>query len=219
MSDGIELTASDGHVLEAYEARAGGEPHGGVVIVQEIFGITPHVRDVADAYAAAGYHTLAPALFDRIERGTLLSYGEVERGRALKQTLTQEQTSRDIDAAVGYLASAGRVGIVGYCWGGLLAWIAAATSQVAAAVAYYGGGIDQHLDLRPLCPVMFHYGERDPFIAMEAVGRVQAACPQCVFHLYPAGHGFNCTDRTDYDAASARLAFDRTLEFLRAHVG
>jgi len=219
MTDLIELTAADGHVLSAYEARPGGEPRGGVVIAQEIFGITAHIRDVADAYAAAGYHVLAPALFDRLERDVVLPYTEIERGRALKVAVTREHIALDVGAAVRHLSGAGRVGIVGYCWGGLVAWIAAATTPVSAAVAYYGGGIHQHLDLRPACAVMFHYGEHDPIIPSEIVEEVRAAVPQGVFHLYPAGHGFNCTDRTDYDAGCARLAFERTLGFLREHVG
>lgn len=219
MTDFIELTASDGHALGAYEARPGGEPRGGLVVAQEIFGITAHIRDVVDAYAAAGYHTLAPALFDRQQRGVLLSYNEVEIGRAFKVAVGRNDIALDVGAAVAHLAPAGNVGIVGYCWGGLVAWIAAATTPVSAAVAYYGGGIHEHLDLRPVCPVMFHYGEKDPLIPLEVVERVRAACPQGVFHFYPAGHGFNCTDRTDYDADCAQLAFERTLGFLRDHVG
>lgn len=219
MTDVIELTASDGHVLEAYEARPGGEPRGGLVVAQEIFGITAHIRDVVDAYAAAGYHAVAPALFDRQQRGVLLPYSEVERGRAFKVAVSRDDMARDVGAAVAHLAPAGRVGIVGYCWGGLVAWIAAATTPVAAAVAYYGGGINEHLGLTPACPVMFHYGEKDPLIPPDVVERVRAACPQGEFHLYPAGHGFNCTDRADYHADSARLAFERTLDFLGRHVG
>jgi carboxymethylenebutenolidase len=219
MTDLTELAAADGHVLSAYEARPGGEPRGGVVIAQEIFGVTAHIRDIADAYAAAGYHVLAPALFDRQQRGVLLPYSEVERARAFKVAVSREDIAHDVGAAVAHLAPAGRVGIVGYCWGGLVAWIAAATTPVSAAVAYYGGGIHEHLDLRPVCPVMLHYGEKDPLIPLEVVERVRAACPQGVFHFYPAGHGFNCTDRTDYDADCAQLAFERTLGFLRDHVG
>ena len=139
--------------------------------------------------------------------------------KVFKVAVSREDIAHDVGAAVAHLAPAGRVGIVGYCWGGLVAWIAAATTPVSAAVAYYGGGIHEQLDLAPVCPVMFHYGEKDPLIPLEVVERVRAACPQGVFHFYPAGHGFNCTDRTDYDADCAQLAFERTLGFLRDHVG
>ncbi len=219
MGSWIQLTASDGHRLSAYEARPGDEPRGGVVVVQEIFGVTAHIRDVADAFAAAGYHAVAPAMFDRIEPGVALPYSDVAGGRERIARLTREDIVADIGAAVHYLLSSGRVGVVGYCWGGSAAWIAAGTLPVAAAVSYYGTRISDNLDLVPACPVQFHLGERDASIPPERVAQFKAACPTGDFHLYPAGHGFNCTDRADYDADSARLAFERTLAFFGQHLG
>jgi carboxymethylenebutenolidase len=219
MGTHIELTAPDGHMLAAYETRPGGEPRGGLVVLQEIFGVTAHIRDLVDAFAAAGYHAIAPALFDRIEREVMLPYTDIEGGRAFVQRLTRENLVADTGAAVMHLAGSGRVGVVGYCWGGVVAWIAAATLPVSAAVAYYGARIPQNLDLKPACPMQFHYGELDAHIPPESIAQVRAALPSGEFHLYPAGHGFNCTDRADYHGDSARLALEHTLSFLGRHVG
>lgn len=218
MGTNTELTAADGRLLSAYEARPGGEPRGGLVVVQEIFGVTAHIRDVVDAYAAAGYHAVAPAMFDRLEPGVVLPYTDIEGGRSLVARLSREDIVADVGGAIMHLAGSGRVGVVGYCWGGTVAWIAAATLPVAAAVSYYGARIHQYLDLKPGCPMQFHYGERDASIPPQRIDEVRAACPGGEFHVYPAGHGFNCTDRADYDADSARLAFERTLSFLGRHV-
>ncbi|MBS1200609.1 MAG: dienelactone hydrolase family protein [Proteobacteria bacterium] len=219
MGINIELTAADRMALGAYETLPGGEPLGGVVVIQEIFGVTAHIRDVVDAFAAAGYHALAPALFDRLEPGVMLPYTDVEGGRELVSRLTREDIVADVGAAVMHLAGSGRVGVVGYCWGGTVAWIAAATLPVSAAVSYYGTRINQNLDLKPRCPMQFHYGRLDASVPPERIDEVRAACPGGEFHLYPAGHGFNCTDRADYHADSARLAFERTLSFLGRHLG
>jgi carboxymethylenebutenolidase len=218
MGTNIELTATDGHRLSAYEARPGGEPLGGVVVVQEIFGVTAHIRDVVDSFAAAGYHGLAPALFDRIEPGVMLPYADLEGGRGYVKRLSRQDIVADVEGAVAQLARSGRVGVVGYCWGGVVAWIAAAMTPVSAAVSYYGARINQYFDLKPACPMQFHYGERDAHISPQMIEQVRQALPAGEFHVYPAGHGFNCTDRADYDADSAQLAFERTLAFLRRYV-
>jgi len=219
MGSQTELTAADGRTLSAYEARPGGEPRGGVVVVQEIFGVTAHIRDTVDAFAAAGFHAVAPAMFDRVEPGVVLPYSDIAGGRGYVARLSRQDIVADLGGAVMHLAGSGRVGVVGYCWGGTVAWIAAATLPVAAAVAYYGTRIVENLDLRPACPVQFHFGEADASIPPERIQQLRAACPDGDFHVYPAGHGFNCTDRADYHADSARLAFDRTLKFLGRHVG
>jgi carboxymethylenebutenolidase len=219
MGSQIHFTAADGRNLTGYEARPGGEPRGGVVVVQEIFGVTAHIRDVVDAFAAAGYHALAPAMFDRLEPGVVLPYTDIDGGRALIARLSRQDIVADVGGAVMHLAGSGRVGVVGYCWGGTVAWIAAATLPVSAAVSYYGTRIVENLDLAPACPMQFHFGERDASIPPERIEQVRAACPAGEVHLYPAGHGFNCTDRADYHADSARLAFERTLDFLGRHVG
>jgi carboxymethylenebutenolidase len=219
MGSQIEFTAADGRSLTGYEARPGGEPRGGVVVIQEIFGVTAHIRDVVDAFAAAGFHALAPAMFDRLEPGVVLPYTDIDGGRARVAKLARQDVVADVGGAVKHLAGSGRVGIVGYCWGGTVAWIAAATLPVSAAVSYYGTRIVENLDLEPACPMQFHLGETDASIPPERIEQVRAACPGGEFHLYPAGHGFNCTDRADYHADSARLAFERTLDFLGRHVG
>ncbi len=222
MGTTVELAASDGHRLAAYRADPAGKPRGGLVIVQEIFGVNSHVRAVTDGYAADGYAAIAPALFDRVERGFEIGYSppEIERGRTFIPKLPLDDALRDVAAAMKALAAAGRLGIIGYCWGGTVAWAAAAKLDgLACAVPYYGGGIAANAGLQPKCPVMFHFGETDHAIPLGDVERVRAAHPAQTFHLYPAGHGFNCDQRGSYHAESARLARTRTLEFLRKHVG
>jgi carboxymethylenebutenolidase len=192
------------------------------VTVQEIFGVNRHIRAVCDDYAAEGYVAVAPALFDRVERGVELGYqaDDVAAGRAIREKISFEQALADVEAAATEVASAGRIGVLGYCWGGTVAWAAATRSRTfAAAVSYYGGGVPDLAGEQPNCPVLLHFGEQDHAIPLEGVGRLQAAHPELPVHLYPAGHGFNCDQRASYHAESARLARERTLAFLRKHVG
>ena len=216
------LGAADGHAFGAYVARPGGTPRGALVVVQEIFGVNPHVRVVADGYAADGYLAIAPALFDRVERGVELGYGpdDIQRGRALKEASGNHKPLLDIAAAMAHVEPAGRIGIVGYCWGGLLSWLAACElNGLAASVPYYGGGIPGEAARQPRCPVMAHFGEQDSVLPLPAVEAFRRAQPGVAVHLYAAGHGFNCDQRGSFDAASAALARQRTLAFLREHVG
>jgi len=215
----IELTAADGFRPGAYVAEPAGRPRGGLVVIQEIFGLTRHIRAVADQYAAQGYLCVAPAVFDRLERDVDVPYADMQRGYGYMQKTQLAQVLLDVDAAVAYARSAGKVGVVGYCWGGMLAFLTAARLRVDAAIAYYGGGIDRHLGEKPQAPILFHYGEKDTHIPLETVEKVKAAVPQGLFHLYPAEHGFNCTDRASFEPKSAQLAFERSLEFLHRHVG
>jgi carboxymethylenebutenolidase len=216
----VELTAADGHRLSAYLAEPAGKPRGGIVVIQEIFGITRHIRAVADQYAAAGFLTAAPALFDRVERNVDVPYTDMQTGFGYVKALNTDQVMLDIQAGIDRVASAtGKVGVVGYCWGGSMAYLAAARLKIAAAVAYYGGGIHNHTAEQPRAPVMFHFGENDAHIPLSAVEQIKAAYPQGSYHLYPAGHGFNCTDRASFDAACAKLALERSLEFLHRYVG
>lgn len=222
MGTTIELQAADGHRFAAYVAAPAGAPRGGVVVLQEIFGVNSHVRAVADGYAADGWLAVAPALFDRIERGVDYGYGpeDMHRGMAIRQALGNEQPLADVAAAVAHAGRAGKVGIVGYCYGGLLSWLAACKLDgLAAAVVYYGGGTPAHKQLLPRCPVLMHFGERDAHIPLDGVEALREAQPSVEIHLYPAGHGFNCDQRGAYDAASARLARERSVAFLRRHVG
>ncbi len=222
MGTTIELTASDGHRLAAYRADPAGKPRGGLVVIQEIFGVNSHIRSVADGYAADGYLAIAPALFDRVERGFEVGYSppEIERGRAVRAKVSLEDALKDAAAAIKAAAATGKVGIVGYCWGGTVAWAAATRLDgLACAAPHYGGGIAEIATERPRCPVVFHFGETDQQIPMTDVEKIRKAQPGQTVHVYPAGHGFNCDQRGSYHAPSAKLARERTLEFLHKHVG
>ena len=219
MGTTTELTASDGHRLSAYLSEPSGRPKGGMVIVQEIFGITRHIRAVVDQYAEAGYLSIAPAVFDRVERNVEVPYTDGAKGFGYVKRLKIDQVFLDLAAAVERVRGAGKVGVVGYCWGGMIAFRAASRLNVAAAIAYYGGGIDQHLGEKPRVPVLFHFGEKDTHIPMTAVEQTKAAYPEGTYFLYPAEHGFNCTDRASYDPPSAKLALERSLEFLHRKIG
>jgi carboxymethylenebutenolidase len=218
----IELTASDGHKLSAYRAEPKGKARGALVVVQEIFGVNSHIRSVADGYAADGYLAIAPAFFDRVERGFDIGYSpeDIERGRAFIPKMQWDTVMKDAGAALANVKSAGKAGIVGYCWGGTVAWMAAARLPgLACAICYYGGGIPNNASEQPKVPVMFHWGETDHAIPLEAAKKVAAQHPQAQSFIYKAGHGFNCDQRGSYDAGSAKLARTRSLEFLRKHLG
>ena len=221
MTETLDLTAADGHRLQAYLARPAGAPKGGLVVCQEIFGVTAHIRAVTDGYARAGYLAVAPALFDRARRGVELDYTEdgVAAGRGLRAEITWDQAVADVAAARAAVAEAGKAGVVGYCWGGSIAWLAACRLGVDAAVGYYGGQIYEHRAEQPGCRVMLHFGERDAMIPAEQIEAVRALHPEIPIHLYPAGHGFNCDARADYDEVSAGLAAERTLDFLAEQLG
>jgi carboxymethylenebutenolidase len=219
MGQNIELSAGDGHRLAAYMSSPTATARGGIVVIQEIFGVTRHIRAVADQYAAAGFTALAPALFDRVERNVDVPYTDMAKGFGYMQQLKNEQVMLDVQAAIDRLNPAGKVGVVGYCWGGTMAYLAAARLKVAAAVAYYGGGIDKYTAEKPRCPIMFHFGEKDAHIPVSAVEKIKADVPGGIFFLYPADHGFNCTDRASFEPASAKLALQRSVEFFHRHVG
>jgi len=222
MGTTIKAKAADGHELDVYRAEPDGQARGGLVIAQEIFGVNSHIRAVCDGYAADGYLVVAPALFDRVERGVELGYqsDDVARGRKLREPIALEQALIDMEAAAGEIAGAGRIGVIGYCWGGTIAWVAATRSKsFAAAVGYYGGGIPDLASEQPNCPVQLHFGEQDQSIPLAGVEKVRAAHPEVPVFIYPAGHGFSCDQRGSYHAESARLARERTLAFLHKHIG
>jgi carboxymethylenebutenolidase len=222
MGKNIELTAADGFKLGAYRAEPAGKPRGGIVLVQEIFGVNNHIKKVADGYAADGYVVIAPAYFDRVQHGFDVGYSQadMEAGRAIVQKLDWGNVIKDSQAALDALRSAGKSAVVGYCWGGTVAWLSAAKlNGLSCAVAFYGGGVAGLINEQPKCPIMFHWGEKDHAIPIDAVRKVEAAHPSALSHLYPAGHGFNCDERASYEAASAKLARERTLEFLKKHLG
>jgi carboxymethylenebutenolidase len=222
MGSTIEIKAADGFRLSAYRADPAGPARGGIVVAQEIFGVNRHIRGVCDGFAGEGYIAIAPALFDRCERGVDIGYAEadVARGRELKVRAPLDTALTDIMAARDVARAAGKVAVIGYCWGGYLAWMAAARGDgFACAIPYYGGGMTDAIDVTPRCPVMAHFGERDAMIPVAGVRKLMAAHPEAKVFLYAAGHGFNCDARASFDAAAAAQARGRTLEFLRQHIG
>lgn len=229
MGSWIELTAADGFVLPAYRADPTGRPRGAVVVVQEIFGVNDHIRQVADGFAADGYLAVAPAAFHRVRSGVELGYtpDDMTAGRDLKaavEALPPPGVLQDLQAAVheAARASGGKVGIVGYCWGGLLSWRAACLVEgLACAAPYYGGGMTVGAELarQPKVPVLVHFGEQDHWIPMDTVRAFSAAHPEVDVQVYAANHGFNCDQRGSWDEAAARLARQRTLALFAAHLG
>jgi carboxymethylenebutenolidase len=222
MSEYVTLEALDGHKLSAYVARPAGDPIAGLVIVQEIFGVNAHIRSVADGYAKDGFLAIAPALFDRIQPGVELTYegADMQTGRSLAQKLVPDLALSDIGAAIEFVCSstAKKIGIVGYCYGGTMAWLAATRLHPAAVVGYYGGQIAKHIDETPAVPVMLHFGKQDAHIPAEDVEKIHAAHPEVEIFWYDAGHGFNCDARASYNAAAAAQARERSLAFLKQHL-
>ena len=221
MADTIKLTASDGHSFDAYVAQPAGKPRGGLVVIQEIFGVNQHMRKVADGFAADGYLCVTPALFDRAKRGVELGYGptDIPEGRDIRAALALDDVLLDLHAAVDAAKAAGKVGAVGYCWGGSLAYLCATRLGVDAAVGYYGGQIVPHKDEKPGCPVILHFGERDKGIPLADVEIIRKARPDVTIHVYPADHGFNCDERGSWEPTSAKIARERTLELFRRNIG
>ncbi len=218
----IELKPEGAGPIAAWRADPAGKPLGGVVVIQEIFGVNAHIREVTDRFAMAGYLAVAPAIFDHIEKGFDVGYDADSRARAmpLMGKLDFEQVLRDAAAAIAVASEGGKVGIVGYCFGGSVAWAAAARLPgLSAAVGYYGGRILAMRDLEPKVPIMLHFGERDQHIPIAQVKELAAARPDVPVHTYPADHGFNCDHRESYDAPSAALAWERTLAFFGKHLG
>ena len=227
MGQFVNLTAADGFVFPAYVASPSGAPKGALVVLQEIFGVNNHIRSVADGYAADGYFVVAPSTFHRVQAGVELGYTEADMGSgmALKtavEALPAPGVLADIQAAVNHAAQGGKVGILGYCWGGLLTWRAACMlNGLTAAAPFYGGGMTTEAEAarEPKVPVMAHFAEQDHWIPLDGVQAFQEKHPAVTVHLYPAHHGFNCDQRGSWDALSAKLARERTLAFFAQHLG
>ena len=227
MGNFIDLKAADGFTFPVYVAQPQGTPRGAVVVLQEIFGVNSHIREVADGYAAAGYLAVAPATFHRVKQGVELGYTpeDINAGAALKaqvEALPAPGVLQDIQAAIKHASQAGKVGIVGYCWGGLLTWRAACMLDgLAAAAPYYGGGstLPAEIARKPKVPVLAHFGDQDAHIPMDTVRAFEKAHPEVEVLVYAANHGFNCDQRGSYDEAAAKLARERTLAFFARHVG
>jgi carboxymethylenebutenolidase len=226
MGNFIDLKSADGFVFPAYVAQPAGQPKGGVVVLQEIFGVNSHIRSVADRYASDGYLAVAPATFHRVKQGVELGYtqDDMAAGQALKaavEALPAPGVMPDIQAAIDHAARAGKVGIVGYCWGGLLTWRAACLlNGLAAASPYYGGGMTtpDEAARRPKVPVLAHFGDQDHWIPLNSVEAFKKAHPEVQVEVYHANHGFNCDQRGSYDAAATKLARERTLAFFAQHL-
>lgn len=219
----IDTTAQDGHKFSAYCAKPKSAPRGGLVIIQEFFGVNGHIRRVCDQYAADGYLALSPAIFDRVERNIELGYDEagMTKGRALRAKLDLDQIMLDVQATIDAAGSAGKVAALGYCWGGSLAYIAAARlGGLACAVGYYGAQIAAHKAETPRVPVLLHYAETDEYIPQSDIEKVRQTQPAVTIYQYPGTeHGFNCDDRRFYEPKSAAVARTRTLSFIQDHVG
>lgn len=215
------LTARDGHRLSAYQSRPLAAVRGGIVVVQEAFGVNDYVRSVVDRYAKEGYHAIAPALYDRQRADVRLGYqgSDLVAARNFRAALDWDQVVADVGAAVEAVASAGRVGVVGFCVGGSIAWLAAAHLPVSAAVSYYGRDIVEFFDRPPRCPTMMHYAERDHHIPLGDVEAVREAYPELPIYVFPGEHGFDCDARPSYEVGSAALARARTLFLFRKYVG
>ncbi len=220
MASTIELHAADGHTLAAYRAGPDSSTRA-LVVIQEIFGVNHHMRAVCDEFAAQGYAVIAPALFDRVQRGIELGYGPDDRkaGMELRSQVPESGTMADVEAAAKALGAAS-LGIVGYCWGGTIAWWGSTrSSSFKAAIGWYGGGIAKTRAEHPNCPVQLHFGELDHGIPLTDVDQIRQAQPQVEIFVYDgAGHGFGCTERDSFNPEARNLAQQRTLAFLKEHV-
>lgn len=213
------LTAADGHRFGAYIAEPKGTPKGGIVVIQEIFGVNSHIRAVSDGYAADGYYAVAPAIFDRIQASVDLGYSadDVAAGREIRGKMTWDGVLKDVTAAVAAAARAGRVGTVGYCYGGGVTWkMARAVPGLAASVGYYGGPWGELKDEAPKAPALLHFGALDKMIPLSLAEEMKAKHPAITTHVYDADHGFNCDQRATYNATAAVIARRRTLAFFEA---
>ncbi len=223
MGETIRLSAADGFELGAYRARPHGAPRAGVVVVQEIFGLNSHIRAVCERYAEAGYLAVAPAVYDRLEPDVQLGYGadDISRGRQIRAECDMAKVILDVAAATDAAAAAGNVGIVGYCWGGLIVYLATCRlgDRLSCGCGYYGGTIVRYLDETPAVPLMLHFGSRDASIPLAEVEQIRKAHPQVPIHVYEgAEHGFNCDERAQYNPQAAKLAAERTLAFFAEHL-
>ena len=218
----VKLQASDSHLLDAYVAEPDGKPWGGLVVVQEIFGVNQHIRSVTDRFAQEGYFSVAPALFDRVEPHVELTDGGegMQKGIALAQKINIEDAVKDVEAALQYAAKeTGKpAGVVGYCYGGTLAWLAATRLSPAAAIGYYGGHIGRFAEETPRAPVLLHFGKQDQHIPQADVAKVHAGHPEVEIDWYNAGHAFNNDTRASYNEEASKEALARTLAFLNRHL-
>jgi carboxymethylenebutenolidase len=222
MSESVTLRAADGHSFNAYVARPATEPIAALIVVQEIFGVNAHIRSVADGWARDGFLAVAPALFDRIQPGIDLGYDPAGMQTAMSLFPKFDVDKAIVDAAAAVDFAAGstgkKVGVIGYCLGGTVAWLSATRLQPAAAVGYYGGRIGNYAAENPTCPVMLHFGSQDTHIPAAEVEKVHSAHPEVEIFWYDTGHAFNCAPRPSFNAVAAKEARQRSLDFLQKHL-
>lgn len=217
----VTLRATDEHELSAYRASPAGTPIGGVVLLHEIFGVNPHIREVVDGYARRGYLTISPALFDRAERGVEMDYDQsaVNKGRNLRNAIPWDATLLDLQCAIDAVCAAGPVAVIGYCWGASLAFLSTTRLKgVTCAVGYYGAQTMPFAHEKVRVPLMLHFGELDHRIPPDDIETIRRHNPQIEMHMFPADHGFACDHRKEWHAASAERALRLTLGFLRQHM-
>ena len=222
MGQTFTLKAKDGFSFSCYRADPQGKPRGSIVVIQEIFGVNHHIRNVADRYAELGFVALAPHVFDRAEKGFETGYDQpsMERGRAARGKITNDALLADTQATIDFGKQFGKVGIIGYCMGGTVAFLSATNLEgLACAVGYYGGGVAAAADQRPKVPTMLHFGDQDQSIPMADVEKVKKARPETPVFVYHAGHGFHCDERASFNAEAAQVAACRSQEFIAKHIG
>lgn len=218
----IRVKSRDGFEFDAYRVAAQGPRKGGVIVIQEIFGLSDHIKEMTERFGAAGYEAIAPSMYDRAAPGFIVQPPDVAAGMAKGRELAMgngpDNAMNDVGGVFDVLSKSGKVYITGYCYGGTMSWLAASRIDgIAAASCYYGGNIAQMVGLKPKCPTICHFGAKDAHIPLVgAVDKVEAAHPDVPVYIYDAGHGFARKQSADYDAASDALAFDRTLELFGA---
>lgn len=215
MAEWVDLVASDGHKFKGWRAAPSGKPKAALVVVQEIFGVNTHIRSITERYAKEGYLAIAPAMFDRYQRDFETGYGPdgMAEAMAIVPKIEPPKALLDIDAARADVHAVGKVGIVGFCFGGTMAWASACNLKFDAASCYYGGQIARMKDQKPKCPVIMHFGAKDAHIPLSSVEEIKKAQPNVPVYVYDADHGFSCDERATYDAEAHKLAWSRTLKF------
>jgi carboxymethylenebutenolidase len=220
MSTHLTLKAADGHSFAAYRADPSGTAKAALIVVQEIFGVNHHIRAVCDRLAAQGYVAIAPALFDRLSPNFESGYSapEVEHARGFIPNINWDHVMLDIEASVTYAKTIGKVGMIGFCFGGSVSYMSALKMPIDVAICCYGGQIVRHADHAPACPTQMHFGDQDASIPISDVETIIAKRPDCDVHVYHAGHGFMCDERGSYHAECAAQAWSRSLSFLQKHL-
>lgn len=213
----IQMKSRDGFEFDAWHVKPTGPRKSGVIVIQEIFGLSDHVKEMTERFGAAGYEAIAPSMYDRAEPGFTVQAQDVAagmaRGRELAMGNGPDNALNDMGGVFDVLSKSGKVYVTGYCYGGSMSWLAAARIDgLAAASCYYGGNIPQMIGMKPKCPTICHFGAKDAHIPLVgAVDKIEAAHPDIPVYIYDAGHGFSRRNSSDYDAAADALAFERTL--------